>query len=90
MKAKEVMKLMNISRTTLFYYTKNGKIKVTKFDNGYYDYDEESVFKLFLKILKFPYTNKKLIYKIKLTNLQYIVKVKIYKLVKIILILTLE
>ncbi len=46
MKSKEVMKLMNISRTTLFYYTKNGKIKVTKFDNGYYDYDEESVFKL--------------------------------------------
>lgn len=46
MKAKEVMKLLNISRATLFNYTRDGKIKVVKLDNGYYDYDEESIFKL--------------------------------------------
>ena len=49
MKAKEVMKLLNISRATLFNYTKDGKIKVTKLDNGYYEYDEASVFKIIKK-----------------------------------------
>jgi len=49
MKAKEVLKLLNISRTTLYYYTKDGLIKTTKLDNGYYDYDEASVFKLLKK-----------------------------------------
>lgn len=49
MKAKEVMKLLNISRSTLYNYTKEGKIKVTELDNGYYDYDEESVFKVIKK-----------------------------------------
>jgi len=49
MKAKEVMKLLDISRSTLFNYTRDGKIKVTQLDNGYYDYDEESVFKIIKK-----------------------------------------
>ena len=49
MKAKEVMKLLDISRATLFNYTRDGKIKVVKLDNGYYDYDEESVFKIIKK-----------------------------------------
>jgi len=49
MKAKEVMKLLDISRTTLFNYTRDGKIKVIKLDNGYYDYNEESVFKIIKK-----------------------------------------
>lgn len=49
MKAKEVLKLLNISRATLYNYTKDGKIKVTQLDNGYYDYDEESVFKIIKK-----------------------------------------
>ena len=49
MKAKEVMKLLNISRATLFNYTRDGKIKVIKLDNGYYDYNEDSVFKIIKK-----------------------------------------
>lgn len=49
MKAKEVMKLLDISRSTLHNYTKDGRITVTKLDNGYYDYDEESVFKIMKK-----------------------------------------
>lgn len=49
MKAKEVLKLLNISRATLYNYTKDKKIKVIQLDNGYYDYDEESVFKIIKK-----------------------------------------
>ena len=49
MKAKEVMKLLDISRATLFNYTRDGKIKVIRLDNGYYDYNEESVFKIIKK-----------------------------------------
>ena len=49
MKAKEVLKLLNISRATLYNYTKNGKIKVQLLDNGYYDYDEVSVYKIIKK-----------------------------------------
>ena len=43
------MKLLDISRATLFNYTRDGKIKVIKMDNGYYDYNEESVFKIIKK-----------------------------------------
>ncbi len=43
------MKLLNISRSTLFNYTRDGKIKVTKLDNGYYDYEEASIFKIIKK-----------------------------------------
>lgn len=43
MKAKEVLKILNVSRVTLVSYVKKGYIKVTKLPNGYYDYDEESV-----------------------------------------------
>ena len=43
------MKLLNICRTTLYNYTKDGSIKATLFDNGYYDYDEESVLKFIKK-----------------------------------------
>jgi len=46
MKAKEVLSLLKISRVTLWSYTKSGKIKTTKLDNGYYDYDRTSVLKL--------------------------------------------
>ncbi len=44
MKASEVLRILNITRTTLYRYVKNSKIKVTKKLNGYYDYDAESVF----------------------------------------------
>lgn len=43
MKAKEVLKILCISRPTLTKYVKTGVIKVTLQTNGDYDYDEESV-----------------------------------------------
>ena len=43
MRAKKAMKLLGISRVTLYKYVKNGNIKATKLQNGYYDYDEESI-----------------------------------------------
>jgi predicted site-specific integrase-resolvase len=49
MKAKDVMKLLGICRTTLYQYTKNGFIKTTLLPNGYYDYDEQSVLKFIKK-----------------------------------------
>ena len=52
MKAKEVLKILNISRITLYTYTKEGKIKATKMDNGYYDYDEQSVMKIINKDIR--------------------------------------
>jgi len=49
MKAREVMKLLNICRTTLYHYTKNNIIKHTKLSNGYYDYDGLSVLQFIKK-----------------------------------------
>ena len=49
MKGKEVRKILNIARSTLYLYTKNNILKYKKLDNGYYDYDEESIFKLLKK-----------------------------------------
>jgi predicted site-specific integrase-resolvase len=46
MKAKEVLKVLRVTRPTLTSYVKNGRIKTTKLPNGYYDYDEDSVLKL--------------------------------------------
>ncbi len=46
MKSKEVLKILRISRPTLTNYVKNGKLKATKLNNGYYDYDSKSVFDL--------------------------------------------
>ena len=49
MKAKEVMKVLKICRGTLYNYLKENKIKAIKLNNGYFDYDEKSVYNL-LKI----------------------------------------
>jgi predicted site-specific integrase-resolvase len=46
MKAKDVMKVLQISRATLYRYTKAGKIKVSCEINGQYRYSAESVFAL--------------------------------------------
>ena len=46
MKAKEVLKVLRVTRPTLTSYVKNGRIKTTKLPNGYYDYDEDSVLKV--------------------------------------------
>jgi predicted site-specific integrase-resolvase len=55
MKSKEVLNFLKISRVTLTKYVKNGTIKVTKLDNGYYDYDNESVFKFAKKDIRYNY-----------------------------------
>lgn len=44
MKSKEVLNILGVTRTTLTKYVKEGTIKVTKMKNGYYNYDEDSVF----------------------------------------------
>lgn len=46
MKAKDVLKILNISRITLMKYLKVGYISATKLPNGRYEYDENSVFAL--------------------------------------------
>lgn len=44
MKAKEVLKLLKVTRETLRNYVKRGFVKVTVLKNGRYDYDSESVY----------------------------------------------
>lgn len=44
MKSKEILKILGVSRVTLTSYVKKGLIKVTKMNNGYYDYDDKSVY----------------------------------------------
>jgi putative resolvase len=44
MKANEVLKVLKICRQTLSNYVKSGKLKVTKLGNGYYEYDNDSVY----------------------------------------------
>lgn len=46
MKAKDVLKILNITRPTLCSYVKKGIIKATKVEGSYYQYDENSVLKL--------------------------------------------
>jgi putative resolvase len=49
MKAKEILKLLNICRPTLTNYVKTGKIRAKRLESGHYIYDKESVFKLINK-----------------------------------------
>jgi len=53
MKGREVMKILNICRSTLYNYTRDGIIKSTLLSNGYYDYDEQSVLKFIKKDIRF-------------------------------------
>jgi len=46
MKAKEVLKILKVTRQTLTKYVREGKLVVTQLPNGYYEYDDDSVFKL--------------------------------------------
>ena len=59
MKAKEVLKLLNITRPTLCNYVKQGYIKVKRSPTGIYNYDEDSV--LAFIGLKKKKTNTKII-----------------------------
>ena len=49
MKAKDVLRILNITRPTLTKYVKNGIIGVTELPNGRYDYDEQDVYKFLNK-----------------------------------------
>lgn len=46
MKAKEVLKILNITRPTLSKYLKIGKVKVLNTINGQHIYDDESIYAL--------------------------------------------
>lgn len=52
MKAKEVLRLLRISRQTLTKYVKVGIIKAETLPNGRYEYDEKSVYTFLNKDLK--------------------------------------
>lgn len=52
MKAKEVLRLLRISRQTLTKYVKDGIIKAETLPNGRYEYDEKSVYAFLNKDLK--------------------------------------
>lgn len=49
MKSCEVLNLLQISRPTLTKYVKEGLIKITVKPNGRYDYEKDSVYKIFNK-----------------------------------------
>ena len=44
MKAKDVLKILNISRITLMKYLKLGYISAIKLPNGQYDYNDDTVY----------------------------------------------
>ena len=52
MKANEVLNLLRISRKTLHVYASTGKIRFIAMPNGYYDYNDEDVYKLLNKDVK--------------------------------------
>lgn len=58
MKCKEVLKLLKVSRQTLAKYVKENKIRVIKNINGFYDYNDEDIYKLLNK----NYIRKNVIY----------------------------
>lgn len=70
MKAKEVMELLRISRSTLNRLRWENKIKVNKLSNGYYDYDEKSVYEYLLKTTGKPVKRKTVLYARVSTNKQ--------------------
>jgi predicted site-specific integrase-resolvase len=52
MKTSEVLRLLQISRPTLMRYRASGLINATPLPNGYYNYDEASVYQLLNKGVK--------------------------------------
>lgn len=49
MKAKDVMRLLRISRATLHRYAEKGNIKYTKLPSGIYNYNDEDIYKILNK-----------------------------------------
>lgn len=52
MKAGDVLRVLHISRPTLYRYAENGYIKRDKLPNGKYNYDDESVYAFLNKDVK--------------------------------------
>ena len=52
MKANEVLNLLRISRKTLHVYASTGKIRFRVMPNGFYDYNDEDVYKLLNRDVK--------------------------------------
>jgi putative resolvase len=52
MKAGQVLKVLHISRPTLYRYAEAGSIKRTKLPTGDYNYDDESVYTFLNKDVK--------------------------------------
>ncbi|NWH04847.1 IS607 family transposase [Desulfobacter latus] len=52
MKAKQALKILRVSRSTLRNYMKSGLIKATKLPTGQYDYDEESIYSFLNRDIK--------------------------------------
>ena len=44
MRSKEALKVLGVTRVSLYTYVKKGLIKVTKLKNGFYDYDSKSIY----------------------------------------------
>ena len=52
MKANEALNLLRISRKTLHVYASAGKIRFTVMPNGFYDYNDEDIYKLLNRDVK--------------------------------------
>lgn len=46
MKAKEALQILGVSRETLSRYVKQGRVKVTVRENGQYNYDRDSIYRM--------------------------------------------
>lgn len=46
MVSKQVLNLLKITRQTLTRFVNEGKIKIKVLENGFYDYDDEDVYKI--------------------------------------------
>jgi len=44
MRSKEALKVLGVTRVSLYTYVKKGIIKVIKMENGFYEYDNESIY----------------------------------------------
>ena len=52
MKSKELLSLLRITRQTLVRYVKKGTIRAVELPNGYYDYNDEDVYKMLNKDIR--------------------------------------
>ena len=46
MKANKVLNILQVTRPTIVSYVKSGKLKATRLPNGYWDYNDDSVYEL--------------------------------------------